>query len=344
MIRKTFLLLPLFLGAQDVSIKLNENIPLTLEVTGRYKISYNQESAQTESRFAKKACVYEKNYQLIWGDETTASDEFVIEPLNGSRLLINGKQYSGSVRFEYGADVIQITDVDHLIQNVLQKPEFNHLSIETLKALSVVLRTDFSSEKEIFEASEFMYEGDALLYQFPKITSAIIETKDLVLKHQGEVFPTTYCADSAGTVASFDQIFRKKTLGPQGAKLPLSTIKIWAKDYMKKDLCHALNVTDLKNLSVYTDPESSKNYAVKITDSKGSKVMLIDRFMEVCDLKSNDFTLKTVGDKFVFEGKGEGLGVGLCLKTSELLSKEGKNFEAILRTCYPDTEISVLKK
>jgi SpoIID/LytB domain protein len=193
------------------------------------------------------------------------------------------------------------------------------------------------------QASDFGYVGQALLFQHPKITQAIIDTKDLVLMHNGQVFPTTFSVDAGGYNAQFDSIFRKKTDAPIGTKLPSDHSIKWAKTFSKQALCEILNISDVKNLAFYKDQLSQKNYAVKVTDTKGSKVILIDRFIEICDLKSNDFDLKLEKDKFVFEGKGDGLGVGLCLKTAEVLAKQGQDFKAILQACYPETEINVLK-
>lgn len=342
-IQSILFFIPFLIQANQVSLELDETYPVMLELTGRYKITYNLQNTQVESRFSKKGMIFEKNYQLIWGDETTASDRFTIEPLEETRLLINGKQYSGSICCEYGKPLINLTSVDDLIHTVLQKKAFNSYDIETLKALAVTLRTDFLSEKAILSASDFDFEGQALLFQHPKITQAIIETKDLVLMHQGQIFPTTFSIDAGGNNAQFDAIFRKKTEAPQGTTLPFASSCSWTKVLSKHALCEILHLENLKNLAFYKDHNSSKNYAVKVTDTKGSKVLLIDHFMDMCDLKSNDFNLRVEKDNFIFDGKGEGLGVGLCLKTAQKLAKEGKDFKSILQVCYPETEIHLLK-
>lgn len=338
------LALPLALSAIDCKIELDVKCPLELECTGRHKIIYNHGEAKTESRFSKKATLEEKQYGLIWGDEINPLDHFTLIPHQGSRLLINGIEYKGAFEFSYSKKVINKVDVDLVVQSILEKGDFSHLNLEALKALACAIRTDICFEDKLFEASELDWDGPSMLFQYPKIAQAVVETKDIVMTLDERVFPTTFCKDSAGYVAGFNDIFRQNMPTPAGKTLPSSTSLEWKKQISKKEFSEKLKMNQLKNLSFYTDKKSSKVYAVKLEDSTGSKVLLVERFMQLVGLNSNDFKLESSKDHFIFTGKGEGLGVGLCLKTAQEMAEKGANFKDILSAHYPDIKITVFDK
>jgi stage II sporulation protein D len=112
----------------------------------------------------------------------------------------------------------------------------------------------------------------------------------------------------------------------------------------KQELCDQLKIKQLKHLFFYKDKNSSKLYAVKIEDENGSRAVLIQRFMELLDLKSNQFELTSTPTTFTFSGQGSGLGVGLCLKTAEALAEKGADYKKILETCYPSIKMALLDK
>ena len=338
------LLAPLYLIAHDCQIELDYSLPIHLECTGKHRLIYNEGQAKTDCRFSKKAELKEKNFGIVWGSESYPYQELTLIPLNESRVLINGAEYAGRFHCAYGKKIINDVNVDILLHNLMQKSDLNSYSTETLKALAIVLRTDLCYESKIFEAKEFGYEGTALLYQYPKITEAIVETKDLVMKLDNNLFPTTYCHDSAGTTASFSTLFKSHLTTPQGATLPEIPVHKWSKNFTKQDFAERLKVTNLKNLGFYKDKQSQKIYAVKVEDALGQRVLLVERFMQMLDLESNHFELSSNATSFSIVGKGSGLGVGLCLKTAETLSQKGQKAADILTACYPHIKIAVLDK
>lgn len=56
-------------------------------------------------------------------------------------------------------------------------------------------------------------------------------------------------------------------------------------------------------------------------------------------LPSLAFEVRVEGDTFVFEGRGQGHGAGLCQWGAAGMAKEGKSYREILRHYYPGTEI-----
>lgn len=341
---KTFyFLIPFCVFAQNCTIELQETFPLLLECTGKYRLIYNDSSSKFEAKLSKKAKVEEKNFGLIWGDEINPYQDFTIVPIGDTRLLINGIQYPGSVHFAYGKKITNQVDVDIIVQVMMQQKELLSYNKETLKALAIALRTDLCFDPRAIPQEEMQYHGSAVLYQYPQIFEAIKETSGEVMTYDSKLFPTTYCKDSGGTTATFGDIFRQDVTTPQGVQYAIgSQSKTWQKTFKKDEIEQKLKCSGLKNLAFYKDKNTSKVYAIKVDDQKGSRVLLIERFMELLELASNYFSLQTKDGNFQFSGKGEGLGVGLCLKTADHLAKNGHDAKSILRQLYPHVNFEKL--
>jgi SpoIID/LytB domain protein len=334
--------LPLTLMAHDCLIELDQSLPCMLEVTGKHTLFYNEGQVRDQSRFSKKANLVEKNFGVIWGDDNNYCQDFQLIPQKGTRVLINGIEYSGSFRFTFGQKIVNKVSIDTVVQSILEKQDVSQYSLETLKALATVLRTDLCYEAKVFSAKDIDYEGVSLLYQKPKIVKAVLESSHLVMTLDQHLFPTTFCKDAGGKNANFAHIFRQDVLAPQGQDLNITASETWQKKISKKDLSEKLKAEDLKKLSFYQDKSSAKIYAVKLEDHKGPRVVLVDRFLELVGLPSNQFELETKQDEFIFKGTGSGLGVGLCLKTAESMAQKGQKVEEILKTCYPGIQLTVL--
>lgn len=330
-----YLLLPFSIFAQTCIVELNDTFPLVLECSGKYRLLFNDSSSKFEAKLSKKAKVEEKNFGLTWGDEINPYQDFTIVPVGDSRLLLNGIQYPGSLHFAYGKKITNQVDVDIVVQVMMQQRHLINYSKETLKALAIAIRTDLCFDPRAIPQDELSYQGSGVLYQYPQIFDAIKETSGDVMTFDGRLFPTTYCADAGGQNATFGDIFRQNVITPKGSTLPPFPAKNWEKSLKKDEIEDKLKCHGLKNLSFYKDKNTSKVYAIKLEDQKGSKVLLIERFMDMLDLESNDFALESKNGIFKFSGKGQGLGVGLCLKTAEALSKKGMDARAILKECYP---------
>lgn len=339
-----YFLLPFSLWAQNCTIELNATYPLTLECSGKYRLIFNDSSSTFEAKRSKKAIVQEKNFGLIWGDEINPYQDFTIVPIADARLLLNGSQYPGTLHFAYGKKITNHVDVDVIVHVMMQQKDLLPLSPETLKALAIALRTDLYFDPRAIPQDELHYQGSAILYQYPQIYEAIKQTSQQVMTYKNKPFPTTYCLDAGGHNATFSAIFRDDIATPKGVTLPHSPSVKWQKTFHKEDLEAKLKCQGLKNLSFYQDKDSLKIYAVKLEDQKQTKAILIEPFMSLLDLPSNDFSLQAKEGSFNFTGQGLGLGVGLCLKTAQRLAEQGLDAKAILKQCYPDIEFNLVNK
>jgi len=94
--------------------------------------------------------------------------------------------------------------------------------------------------------------------------------------------------------------------------------------------------------------------AAKSTQGRVTYVRLVDECGKEAALRSNDFrtlvgasrlssgwfTARAEGDGFVFSGRGNGHGVGLCQYGAQYLAEHGKKAAEILRYYYPGIQLS----
>jgi len=91
-------------------------------------------------------------------------------------------------------------------------------------------------------------------------------------------------------------------------------------------------------LELFIEDESKKVYAIRVHD--GSRHQDIDFFtlqngLSKETLLSNDFTVSLQGNLAIFDGYGEGCGVGLCLYSASHMAKRGDDAPNILATFFP---------
>ena len=88
---------------------------------------------------------------------------------------------------------------------------------------------------------------------------------------------------------------------------------------------------------------SGRVVKVKIGHSEGSFSILADKFRMIMgpnDIKSTNFKVKRMNNKFIFSGHGWGHGVGFCQWGAAGMAEKGYSAEQILKFYYPGSKIT----
>jgi stage II sporulation protein D len=59
-------------------------------------------------------------------------------------------------------------------------------------------------------------------------------------------------------------------------------------------------------------------------------------------IRSDLYEIHNSGERFLFEGYGEGHGIGLCQDGATVMGEQGFTYEQILEYYYPNTQLSNL--
>lgn len=327
-----------------------------LDVKGRYLV-YNPKSGilVASGILGKKAKITMTDNGLRWGELFPGSLELRFVPGDSqSSILVNGIQYKGCIEiYSVGNRLTVINEVD--IENYLKATLASdpQISEELLEVAAVVARTNLyylaQKNKEAtwhVDAQKVHYAGGEPTLKNQYAENAIEKTRHIVLTFNDQPFPATWTKDSAGKTASYSSIFRKGGKTPPGAEaLPSGfyrTQNHWTLNVAKERLAEIANLDSITKIDVFNAETSGKVYAVRFSNGQETKnidFFTLQKALGADALKSNDFSIKVDQDQVTFSGYGQGIGVGLCLASAEILAKRRENPRKILKTFFPGTQL-----
>jgi len=331
---------------------------LLIEANGAYRIYCPHTNVLiSSSSFGKRDIVHVKPDGLVFGKLLPGTHAIRIVPIDAhTTVFVNGIQYKGCLElYDIGGSLraINEVDVESYLRSCLATKFSDIQEAEVLNALAITERTYvyylLEKNKQVpwhITATEAHYKGLGVTLQHLAMERAITETSHAILTYQKHPFAACYTEDSAGKTASLTAIFRKKMLSPRGvtfAGMEAERQKSsWSFQITKQELASLLDLPEISSMSLFTDKESGKVYAVKMSYAQGSKQLDFQKLQQALSakkLKSNDFTVEETSHFFRFQGFGSGLGIGLCLHTADIMAKKGLDAKRILESCFADAQI-----
>jgi stage II sporulation protein D len=336
-----------------------------VEVTGRYRVINPQTSRSISwGLFGKSYPAQALETGIRWGEEFLGLYQLAISPSDSrSSVLVNGVQYRGSIVLYQVGDafnVINEVPIDYYCKVILS-PQFQKpLAPEVMSAIAILTRTHACWQARRHEgalydvrADEVGYRGHAVTLTAPDIIRAVDDTRYMVLERQGlpgESFPAVWTEDCAGTTAPYDIVFRVSGVEGRGVEAPLAahhrSESAWQVAVPVQWLAKAAQLKDIERVSLYSDADSHKVYALRLGAGSESADMDFAALQQVVGsdrLLSNDFTAEVQGNEILFRGYGRGLGVGLCLYSAEKMAARGQNAADILEAFYPDASLRIFE-
>ena len=342
-----------------IKVLLQEDLEkMTLEVKGGYKIFCpHTDVLITSSSGAKRSTLKTHQSGLFWGDSFPGAFGLRIVPNNSqASILVNGIQYKGCVEvYDINGKLRIINEVD--IENYLRSclaTQFFHLSeSEVLNALAIVARTNAYYQVQRFPeapwhviAKEEGYQGNGNTLQHLPLEQAISATRHAILTYQSKPFAASWNENSGGKTTSVATVFKDNSPAPKGVAIdgmePERLKSSWSFQLSKQEFANLAKLAKISNVSVFSEKESGKVYAVKMSDEQTTKTMdffTLQNILGKAKLKSNDFTMEVLDQSIKFKGFGVGNGVGLCLHTAKLMAKQGFDAKKILSQFFVDTQI-----
>ena len=349
-------------GTHNVEIKilLAEKLDgVLLETNGNYKIidiKNNTLIGRASGKLrhyllgSEKGLKWGKEFNRIFQCKISAKDE-------ASTFLIDGIQYKGSLEvYLINNKIYLINEIDiedYIISSLSKEFALKNYYQSTYECLAIIARTKIyhklmNSKNKFFT---FKANSDEFLgYSYNLVNSPIQKaseaTKDLMLTYKSKPFCAFWTEHCAGQTASPTTILRKKTSSPQGVFVAYSQKEKLGSRYRfslaKKDFCNYLGILDFKKINLYVDSISKKVYAIQIKGERKTIELPFLTFQKLVgkkELKSNCFTVRADRDNLVFEGFGEGLGLGLCVFSTNEMASRGENSPKILKYFYPQTSL-----
>lgn len=335
---------------------------LLLEVTGAYKIFCPHTNVLLSSgTSAKRDLIRPGEDGISWKDLFPGIYAIRIVPANSqTTFLVNGIQYKGCLElYDLGGSLraLNEVDVESYLKSSLATKFGDVTEKEVLNSLAIVARTDayYRIQKEALSpwhvtADETGYAGFAVTLQNLPLEQAIGETRHAILTYQNKPFAACWTENSAGKTASFSSVFRKNTPSPKGVIIPGMESERqrsgWSFQVDKEELAKIVHLAAVSSMSVFSEKESGKVYAIKVGNDDKAKTLdffTLQNALGKSKLKSNDFTIEIFDNSVKFKGYGQGNGVGLCLYSATLMAKQGLDAKRILSEFFADTTLEKLR-
>ncbi|SDY66975.1 stage II sporulation protein D [Proteiniborus ethanoligenes] len=191
--------------------------------------------------------------------------------------------------------------------------------------------------------------GESWIIEYwPRIVSAVEDTKHMVLTYDGELIEAAYHSTSGGMTEDSENVFAtarpylRSVQSPyeEGAPKLKDSISMPFNDFVKK-----LN-------EKYPNTKITKKnitQMIKVADKSDTgrimKLMIGDKIVEgrefraLFNLNSTNFKVNLIGDTIQIETLGNGHGVGMSQWGANGMAKNGSSHEEILKHYYQGVEI-----
>lgn len=257
-------------------------------------------------------------------------------------------------------DLIAVLELENYLEGVLPHEMPASWPKEALKAQAIASRSyALALVKEKYNHPYHLNSTvDDQIYRFQdanldeyykkKIHKIISETKGLVLKDEAEnILRAYYHSDCGGRTESPNAVWDNGVENNSATDDSCAKEKfVWNAQISTRDLEKKMAIRDISNLKVI---ERSKTGRVQniVANSSNGNINITGQFLRekvgFGKLKSTLFSIVKVGDKYIFNGKGFGHGVGMCQMGSRSLAALGKNYTEILSHYFPTSKVEYYK-
>jgi len=270
-------------------------------------------------------------------------------------FLFQGKAYRGSLTLYPkggGLRAVNSLDLEQYLVSVVGSEMPTSWPSAALEAQAVAARTfavyrlrERKSWNYNLSAADLAYGG--LDAEAISSRQAVEETRGIVLRYSGDLFPTYFHSTCGGGTTSVTKVFRGPDIPPlQGVQCGWcseSPVFRWTKELSQRELTRALSELDV-GLVESIKPLQTEPYGYPRWIEVNGKKIDANKFRLTVGanvIKSTAFQVARRGTKFVFKGKGWGHGVGLCQWGAYGLAVGGKDWSEILDYYYPGAETHV---
>lgn len=245
---------------------------------------------------------------------------------------------------------VNYVDLDDYLLGVVAGEMPANFETEALKAQVVASRTfvynrnlsvDNTTNSQVYLSEDKMKENWGNKYDeyYQKITAAIKETKNEVMKYQGDYISALFFSSSNGYTENVEDYFESSPLPYLRSvdshwDLTIDPKNTRQMSFTKQELKEKFDCNDIDfNIIAY------KKSGRVATLSVGGKNYSGRQVREKLGLSSSCFTVEYVNNKYVFTTKGSGHGVGMSQYGAQGMALEGADYKKILNHYYTNIEI-----
>lgn len=265
------------------------------------------------------------------------------------------RNYRGSISFRVNngkLDIINNVQLDDYLRGVLPKEMSPEFPMESLKAQALCSRSFAINNfnKYIKKGYNLDDTTNSQVYYGKdveeKSTDKAVETTlGEVIKYDGKIAETIFCASSGGYTVSSSDAWGGNTVPYLISKEDPYSTHPWEYTLKDSDL-KKLNLSDVFGVNLDSMNTSNRVNNISFSTSKGDITMKAKDFRQKIGntrIKSTLFEIECDNNKILVKGKGYGHGVGMSQYGAVEMAKKGNNYKDIIGFYFPGTNIEKIK-
>lgn len=251
-------------------------------------------------------------------------------------------------------DIVEM-ELEEYLKGVVYAEMPSSFNIEALKAQAVAARTytkfkmaDSTHICDNPSHCQAWLEND-YSENFEKVSKAVEETRGKTVSYMGETIEAFFHSSSGGKTESSKDVWGKDIPYLVPVESP-NEDKIMSTFFSEKEVTYKELKTLINNYlgKNQVTTEKLKNKIKIISRTEGDRVneIKIDKaslsgasIRGILELRSTNFDIELKEKSVIFKVKGYGHGVGMSQWGAEVMAREGKDYEEILKYYYPNTEV-----
>ena len=264
------------------------------------------------------------------------------------------RNYGGAISFRVNnkkLDIVNRVDMDEYLKGVLPKEMSPSFPMESLKAQALCSRSFAINNYNKFikngynlddtTRSQVYYGKDV---EEKTTNKAVEETIGQVIKYDGKVAETIFCASSGGYTVASSEAWGGNSVPYLISKEDPYSVHPWKYELKNSDL-KKLNLSDVFSVSLDYNNSNRVNNLTFSTSKGDVKIKATDFRQKIGNtiIKSTLFDVNVIGNKVFVSGKGYGHGVGMSQYGAVEMAKKGSNYKDIIEFYFPGTNIEKIK-
>jgi len=281
-----------------------------------------------------------------------------------AKIKINGKNYRGLFDFyptDKGLLLVNEIPIEEYLVGLINCEISSLWPVESVKAQAVIARSYAIYQKDARRGAVYHLESsvmdqvyDGVDIEDSRAARAVQETAGEVLTYSGAVIQAFYHSNCGGHTESAQKVWGADLPYLQGVDcrycLNVPSAR-WQTTLSLKKLELLLNAAgyraaDLSGIRAGGSTRSGRLQDITLLLPKGDLTMSAVNFRKAIGyavIKSTNFTVRKRGDELVFNGFGNGHGVGLCQWGAKQRAGDGFSYREILSYYYPGVRIEKLR-
>lgn len=264
------------------------------------------------------------------------------------------RNYRGSISFRVNdgkLDIVNNVEIDDYLKGVLPKEMSPEFPMESLKAQALCSRSFAINNYNKFIKKGYNLDDTTRSQVYfgkdveEKSTDTAVEsTLGEVIKYDGKVAETIFCASSGGYTVSSAEAWGGNSIPYLISKEDPYSTHPWQYTLKSGDL-KKLNLTDVYGAKLELNNSNRVNNIIFNT-SKGDRTILAKDFRSKIGntlIKSTLFDINCENGNVIISGKGYGHGVGMSQYGAVEMAKKGNTYKDIIDFYFPGTNIEKIK-